>query len=252
MGWFFDIGEFLRDMFRHWVGIVSGLFSIFLACFQLGAPSFFAGDRGLLHSRMTFAALCLFAFFLACLSAWREKKAALNKANEDLDAAIDTNRPEVTAIFELATVSTYMNGGPQVQILNRGSGDAWQVQIEPIVLADRKVEFICPSILPKDKPREARCLISAVEPNAANNLERILYQQAIIQCREDIYEGVGDPQPKSFTVKFPLRTSWKDSRGNPFHSEGEVTYHYKKPLRTAKTEFPAGIKRGLISDRQNL
>jgi hypothetical protein len=252
MEWFTDAGEFVRDMFRHWVGTVSGICSVLIVCFQLSAPSFFAGDRGLFHSRITFAGLCLFAFFLACLSAWREKKEAVNKAEEGMRAAIDINRPEVTAQFELLTVSTYMGKGPQVKVINRGKSDAWQVQIAPVFLAGHKVEFLCPSILTRDAPEEALCLIGDMEPNSVNNLEHVLYLQALAQCRGDIYEGVGDPQPDSFTVKFPLQTTWRDSNGNPFSSEGEVTYRYKKPLRTANTTFTSGIRRGGLGAIQTL
>jgi len=175
MGWLDDTGDFFRDMFHHWVGIVSGIFSILTALFQLCSPSYFAGDNGLTHSRVLFVLLSVVAFFLACRSAWKEKQVALNKSVDALNSAIDTNHPEVTVEFTIRpTNNTYVGGGPQVQIINRGSGDAWCPQIEDAVIGDYIVSFNCPSILEKGKPCAANCFIKEVDINSSNGLERLL------------------------------------------------------------------------------
>ncbi|WP_433964252.1 hypothetical protein [Tunturiibacter gelidiferens] len=243
MEWLDDTREFFRDMFRHWVGIVSGIFSILTALFQLNSPSYFSGDKGLTHSRVLFALLSIAAFFLACRSAWNEKRVALHKSAEELDSAIDTNRPEVTAEFTMGpTNHTFMGGGPQVKVINRGSSDAWSLQIEDAVIGNHIVSFNCPPILEKNKPFEANCSIKGMNINFSNGLERLLHAQAQEQIGKEVAHGEGvEVHPDSYKVSFDLNVRWEDSRGNMFTSLGRVTYLYAN--RIARTEFPSGIRR---------
>ena len=230
MGWLDDTGDFFRDMFHHWVGIVSGIFSILTALFQLCSPSYFAGDKGLTHSRVLFVLLSMVAFFLACRSAWKEKQVALNKSVDALNSAIDTNHPEVTVEFTIRpTNNTYVGGGPQVQIINRGSGDAWCPQIEDAVIGDYIVSFNCPSILERvnhvRRTASSRKLIST--PPMGLNAS---YAQAQEQIGKEVAHGGGvEVHPDSYTMAFDLKVRWEDSRG---------LVHSEESLIRTPTEWP--------------
>lgn len=229
-------------MLRHWVGKVTGGVSIITAVVPLAFPHFVSGDKAVLHSRIIFFFISALAFFLASLSAWQEKRDAFEKAKASLEDATDTNRPEVTAEFTMGpTNATYLHGGPQVKIVNRGHSDAWHTRIEAVQIGKHRVCFSCPPILEKDKSFEARCHIDRMDVNVADALEILLRSQALDQCREDIYEKKIEVSEERLKVQFDLQTSWADSRGNRFKSTGRVTYQYK--TRMARTDFPWGISR---------
>jgi len=237
------VGEFLYDMFRDWVGQVTGGLSLITVCFALIWPRLFDGDKGLLLFCTLFFSISAITFFLASLSAWSKKKTALVKSEKALEDAIDKSRPEVTAEFTKGpTQAAFMHGGPQVQLNNRGESDAWQTRIRDIAIGDQIISFHCPPILEKGKPYSANCSIKGVDPNSANGLEAILYRQAQEQLGKEAFHGKEkEVATESYTVSFDLNVEWKDSRDNPFESTGRVTYSYIN--RMARTEFPGGIRR---------
>jgi hypothetical protein len=241
--WAESIGGFFRDMFRHWFGQMTGALSLITGGASLVLPSYFSGDRGILHSRVLFLIVSAVAFFFASLSAWSEKKDALVEAEKKLEDAIDMNRPEVTAEFTMGPTNvTYMDGGPRVKLVNRGESDAWNTAIKPVVIWGHTVSFHCPSIIEKDKPCYATCFISDVDINSTNALERLLHKGVQEQLVKAAFYGEGTEIPEgSYQISFDLDVNWKDSRNNLFASLGKVTYLFAS--RTARTEFPSGIRR---------
>jgi hypothetical protein len=241
--WAENIGGFFRDMFRHWVGKVTGGLSLITASTPLALPQLFVGDKGLLFSRVLFLSVSVVAFFCASLSAWVEKKNALCKAQRDLEDAIDKNRPEVTAEFTMGpTKATYMQGGPQVKLVNRGASDAWNPRIKDVSICGHTVSFHCPSIIEKDNPCFASCVISGIDINSANALEHLLHKGVREQLGKAVFHGEGtEISERSYKITFDLDVEWNDSRNNPFASLGRVTYWYAN--RMATTAFPSGIRR---------
>lgn len=222
---------------------MTGALSLVTGGASLVLPSYFSGDKGLLHSRVLFLAVSAAAFFCASLSAWSEKKTTLAKAERKLEDAIDLNRPEVTAEFTMGpTNHAFMHEGPQIKIVNRGNTDAWHPRIADVFIGDRKVSFHCPPILPKGPPQSVNCLISGVDINFSNNLENLLHIHAVEQIGKEITGGKGtEINPESYRVCFDLNVEWVDSRRNPFSSLARVTYSYQH--RMARTVFPSGILR---------
>lgn len=222
---------------------MTGGLSLITACTPLVLPQLFVGDKGLLFSRVLFLFVSTVAFFCASLSAWVEKKRALCKAQKELEDAIDKNRPEVTAEFTMGpTNATYMQGGPQVKLTNRGESDAWNTRVKSVVICGHTVSFHCPSIIERDKPCYANCFISDVDINSASALEHLLHKGVQEQLGKAVFHGEGtEISERSYKIIFDLEVEWKDSRNNSFASLGTVTYLYAN--RMARTEFPSGIRR---------
>jgi hypothetical protein len=86
MGWFRDFLLFFADMFRQWVGRLTGALSLILGVSPLVFPAFFSGDRGLIHTQWAWWIASALAFLVAAYSAWREehkKRIAAEQKHED-------------------------------------------------------------------------------------------------------------------------------------------------------------------------
>lgn len=85
--WFKGFGSFFGDMYRQTVGKMTGLLSIILALAPVECPGFFAGNRGLPHSKWTWEVAAAVSFFFAAYSAWSEQHKARLEAERQLRAA---------------------------------------------------------------------------------------------------------------------------------------------------------------------
>src|SRR5271166_2929807 len=87
MEWVRDFGGFIGDMFRHWVGKMTGLLSIALAIAPVVAPKFFEGSAGLIHNRWMWWASAAFSFVIASRLAWDQQRHARLEVEAQLRAA---------------------------------------------------------------------------------------------------------------------------------------------------------------------
>jgi hypothetical protein len=106
--WLSDFVLFIRDIFRHVVGRMTGLLSIVLAVFPIADPSFFAGDQGILHTRAVWWTASAIAFFFAAKAAWSEQHIALVECKKQ----IDERSPRFT--LHLLSLNTQFNEAKNV------------------------------------------------------------------------------------------------------------------------------------------
>jgi hypothetical protein len=220
------LGKFFADMFRHTVGQLTGGLSILLGIFPVISPSFFAGDQGLFHSRTLWWASAALAFLFAAKAAWSENYRELEKVKNELLVAINKDRPEVTASFNVFsyTPKSETDYNHMVEITNRGGSDAWGIEIEAILFEGGTLDFINPGILGPKKSRPIVHIVIDQEGHHKGTVETALKSKLNSKGRADIH----------------LYVSWKDSSGNYFSSVSQITYFSYD--RSATTEILGSIR----------
>jgi hypothetical protein len=142
MGWLQDFNLFIHDMFRHWVGKMTGALSIFLAAAPLVTPKFFEGDIGLVHNRWIWWGASALSFLIASRMAWGEQRKKHREAEEaiqELSAKLADRSPRVALdVMSPSSPSDWValmdSVPPPLFYLTHYGGDgARDVRIGPIV-----------------------------------------------------------------------------------------------------------------------
>lgn len=226
MAWIKGFIPFLQDMFRHWVGQMTGALSIVLGVFPVARPDFFSGAKGLLHNQWLWWSVSAIAFFIAARAAWDEQRKRAGNAEKQLEDAINKDRPEVFASLNFGPdpYSKTEEGERNysfVTISNRGKSFAMHVRIDPIQIDSKLITF---SELQIVNPSQN------LEPSfmwAGNERDQKQWD-AMIEVLRRVAEKKRDKEGRlqESTLEFDLRASWEDSRGNKFCSKSQVFYTY--------------------------
>jgi hypothetical protein len=123
MSWLSGFDEYTRDMFRDWVGKMTGVLSILLAIAPLVSPAFFSGDAGLWRTRWFWWGAAIVSFFIASRLAWDEQRRKRDEAEQKLAAA----------------ESKYFDERPQLDLVawSVEGRDEWSKHQEPLHLSIR-------------------------------------------------------------------------------------------------------------------
>lgn len=92
------ISDFFSDMFRHWIGKMTGLMSILLSIAPLMFPDWFLGTQGILHQKSIYWIASAVCFLVASYSAWDEAKSK----NDESKARLILNTPSCLNVYDRA------------------------------------------------------------------------------------------------------------------------------------------------------
>jgi hypothetical protein len=126
--WFAGVGLFFVDVFRHTVGILAGVVSIALTAFNLAFPSFFAGERGLLHSRWVYEVAAVLAYFVAAYSAWKQQRQQAVEAQRKLE----DRRPRIAFSVASCRAKMWRYESGLFTLAHLGGDAAQFIQIQPV------------------------------------------------------------------------------------------------------------------------
>ena len=203
---------FVADMFRHWVGKMTGFLSVILGVAPIAFPEWFAGFQGLLHEKSMYWLAAVVCYLVATFIAWKEKNSELESTRNELAIAVNKDRPEVIAHYgrtRLPKISVENTDLKEcVQITNRGRSDAWNVQVTPFRVGEIKVDFFDVDFLAPDATAFMVDALDGVPEGEQRCFEFVLSQGEM----------------KQFHSETILVTTWNDSSGNRFRSRSRIWY----------------------------
>lgn len=152
-------------------------------------------------------------FMIGAFLAWHEEEKRRIKAEADRDEAINKDRPEVIATL---IFGPGQSGVGSIGIENRGSKDAFNIQIQPVSTLSKNLTFSPIPILSASQGK----VFPLMDVNGFDEfhdegeLQRLLRNWAVRQ-----------EQP---TADITLTVQWNDASGHGFHSTCEAHYEVQK------------------------